>query len=96
MYGPENNPRDEDFFPDQCSYISMNTQCTLDRGHSGNHSNERGERELDTHKLGTCLRFANGQTCIGCGDKVNGIPLIELEHTAFNCKACGTVKCKQK
>ena len=30
---------------------------------------------LDTHKLGTCLRFANGETCIGCGDAINGTKL---------------------
>jgi hypothetical protein len=27
---------------------------------------------VDTHNLGTCLRFANGETCIGCGDAENG------------------------
>lgn len=26
----------------------------------------------NTHDLGVCLRFANGQTCVGCGDEVNG------------------------
>ena len=31
-----------------------------------------GDENIDTHKLGTCLRFANGETCIGCGDDKNG------------------------
>jgi len=35
------------------------------------------ESKMDTHKLGTCLRFANGETCIGCGDEENGQPPSE-------------------
>jgi hypothetical protein len=48
-------------------------------------------RYMDTHKLGTCLRFANGQTCVGCGDEFNG---ESLEHTAFNCVPCQSIRCK--
>jgi len=40
---------------------------------------EKWERELDTHKLGTCLRFANGETCVGCGDALNGVKLTEAK-----------------
>jgi hypothetical protein len=36
---------------------------------------EQAAYTMDTHALGVCLRFANGETCIGCGDKVNGEPL---------------------
>jgi len=34
-----NNSDDEEFFPDQCDFVSVNTQCTMNKGHSGKHSN---------------------------------------------------------
>ena len=30
---------------------------------------------VDPHQLGFCCRYACGETCIGCGDAENGIPL---------------------
>lgn len=35
------------------------------------------EPKVDSHKLGFCIRYACGQTCIGCGDPENGQDLPE-------------------
>jgi hypothetical protein len=40
---------------------------------------EKPEPEVDSHKLGFCIRYACGQTCVGCGDTENG-GVIENEN----------------
>lgn len=35
--------------------------------------------EVNPHELGYCCRFATGQSCIGCGDEVNGVELMTLD-----------------
>lgn len=43
---------------------------------------EQEANDVNPHNLGFCCRYACNETCVGCGDSENGIPL-EFGWMAF-------------
>ncbi len=40
------------------------------------------EKKVNPHNLGYCCRYASNQTCVGCGDAENGLPIRQRRQPA--------------